>query len=235
LGAASPAAALPFRSTRKSMSRLCKWAARAGTKLIPRGSGKQHGGRERFGTGGCRISLRIQSSSRRIDEKETERSGLSRESWATWIVARATKGLRFHVDSIEREISVYYRRWNGRHKRVGAHICGNGATRAWLNAFDCVFSDGARAILTRGEAAPKANRAIQSVSCAAVHGDIVASGQGGRQCPSSGSAKESSAHAIMITDQGGPHRIYGRKRGNGLAIWSEFSSHLSPVTAAHQQ
>jgi FAD/FMN-containing dehydrogenase len=57
---------------------------------------------------------------------------------------------------------------------AGAHSLRYGATRAWVNALDCVFSDGDRAVVTRGEPPPKRIAAITRFM-RDVHGDIVSS------------------------------------------------------------
>src|SRR5205085_4434127 len=44
---------------------------------------------------------------------------------------------------------------------AGPHSLKFGATRSWVRSLDCVFSDGSRARVTRGEAAPSV-RPVQS-------------------------------------------------------------------------
>jgi FAD/FMN-containing dehydrogenase len=76
----------------------------------------------------------------------------------------------------------------------GAHTLRYGATRAWVNAIDCVFSDGDRAVITRGEPAPKRIEAINRF-LRDVHGEIVAADKR-RPIVHLGVRKESSGYAI---------------------------------------
>ncbi|HEY4671994.1 MAG TPA: FAD-linked oxidase C-terminal domain-containing protein, partial [Gemmatimonadaceae bacterium] len=69
-----------------------------------------------------------------------------------------------------------------------------GSIRRWVNAIDCVFSDGDRAIITRGEPPPKRVEAINRFM-KEVHGDIVA-GDKRRPMVHLGVRKESSGYAI---------------------------------------
>ena len=77
---------------------------------------------------------------------------------------------------------------------AGAHSLRYGATRAWVNAIDCVFSDGDRAVITRGEPPPKRIDAIGRFM-RDVHGEIVASDKR-RPILHLGVRKESSGYAI---------------------------------------
>src|SRR5206468_5363238 len=76
----------------------------------------------------------------------------------------------------------------------GPHSLRFGATRAWVNALDCVFADGGRATITRGEPPPKRVEAINRFM-SDVHGEIVASDKR-RPIMHLGVRKESSGYAI---------------------------------------
>src|SRR6266550_3532523 len=77
---------------------------------------------------------------------------------------------------------------------AGAHSLRFGATRAWVNALDCVFADGDRAIITRGEPPPKRIEAINTFM-RDVHGEIVSSDKR-RPIMHLGVRKESSGYAV---------------------------------------
>jgi FAD/FMN-containing dehydrogenase len=77
---------------------------------------------------------------------------------------------------------------------AGPHSLRYGSTRPWVNAIDCVFSDGDRAIITRGEEAPKRITAIARF-LRDVHGAIVSSDTR-RPILHLGVRKESSGYAI---------------------------------------
>jgi FAD/FMN-containing dehydrogenase len=77
---------------------------------------------------------------------------------------------------------------------AGAHTLRYGATRAWVNAIDCVFSDGDRAVITRGEQAPRRIGAIARFM-KDVHGEIVSSDKR-RPIRHEGVRKESSGYGI---------------------------------------
>jgi FAD/FMN-containing dehydrogenase len=76
----------------------------------------------------------------------------------------------------------------------GAHTLHYGSTRSWVNALDCVFSDGDREVITRGETAPKRVGAIARFLRDA-HGEIVALDKR-RPIIHPGVRKESSGYAV---------------------------------------
>jgi FAD/FMN-containing dehydrogenase len=112
--------------------------------------------------------------------------------WSTLDVAARKYGLRFPVDpssgtfcTIGGMVAT---------NASGPHTLHYGSTRAWVNAIDCVFSDGDRAVITRGEPAPKRVGAIARFM-RDVHGEIIASDKR-RPIRHEGVRKESSGYAI---------------------------------------
>src|SRR2546430_793142 len=169
---------------------LVKWAAESGTKLIPRGSGSSMAGGA-VGTGVIVDLSRINHRGR-IDDRDRTVLAEPGVLWATLEVAARRKGLRLPVDPSSGEFCTL----GGMvaTNAAGAHSLRYGATRAWVNAIDCVFSDGDRAVITRGEPPPKRIDAIGRFM-RDVHGEIVASDKR-RPILHLGVRKESSGYAI---------------------------------------
>jgi FAD/FMN-containing dehydrogenase len=189
IGRAIPAAvAVPVDA--EDVVVLVKWAAETGTSLIPRGSGSSMSGGA-IGTGVVVDLSRINHLGR-IDERDRTVWAEPGVLWSTLDVAARRKGLRFPVDPSSGEFCTL----GGMvaTNASGAHSLRYGATRAWVNAIDCVFSDGDRAIVTRGEPAPRRIEAI-SRFLRDVHGEIVASDKR-RPIFHLGVRKESSGYAI---------------------------------------
>ncbi len=169
---------------------LVKWAAETGTSLIPRGSGSSMSGGA-IGNGVI-IDLSRISHLSRIDERARTVWADPGVLWSTLDVAARRRGLRFPVDpssgpfcTIGGMVAT---------NASGAHTLRYGSTRAWVNAIDCVFSNGDRAVITRGEPAPKRVDAIARFM-RDVHGEIVASDKR-RPIWHEGVRKESSGYAI---------------------------------------
>ena len=112
----------------------------------------------------------------------------------------------------------------------GPHTLHYGSTRAWVNALDCVFSDGDRAVITRGEPPPKRVGAIARFM-KEVHGEIVASDKR-RPIRHEGVRKESSGYAIhdYSTKADLVDLLVGSE--GTLAIIVAVQLSLSPVPAA---
>jgi FAD/FMN-containing dehydrogenase len=112
----------------------------------------------------------------------------------------------------------------------GAHTLRYGSTRAWVNAIDCVFSDGDQAVITRGEPPPKRVAAIARFM-RDVHGEIVASDKR-RPIWHEGVRKESSGYAIhdYATKADLVDLLVGSE--GTLAIIVAVQLSLSPVPAA---
>ncbi|HEY4670520.1 MAG TPA: FAD-binding oxidoreductase [Gemmatimonadaceae bacterium] len=169
---------------------LVKWAAQSGAILIPRGSGSSMGGGA-IGSGVVVDLSRINHLGR-IDERDKTVWADPGVLWSTLDVAARRKGLRFPVDPSSGDFCTLGGMVST--NAAGAHTLRYGATRAWVNALDCVFSDGDRAVITRGEPPPKRIEAV-SRFMRDVHGEIVASDKR-RPIMHPGVRKESSGYAV---------------------------------------
>jgi len=169
---------------------LVKWAAETRTNLIPRGSGSSMAGGA-IGPGVIVDLSRINHLSR-IDERDKTVWAEPGVIWSALDVAARRKGLRFPVDPSSGSFCTL----GGMvaTNAAGPHSLRFGSTRPWVNAIDCVFSDGDRAIITRGEEAPKRIPAIARF-LRDVHGAIVSSDTR-RPILHLGVRKESSGYAI---------------------------------------
>ena len=169
IGRAIPAAvAVPVDA--EDVVVLVKWAAQTGTTLIPRGSGSSMAGGA-IGSGVIVDLSRINHLDK-IDERDRTVWLEPGVLWSTLDVAARRKGLRLPVDPSSGAFCTLGGMVST--NAAGAHSLRYGATRAWVNALDCVFSDGDRAIVTRGEPPPKRIAAIARFM-GDVHGDIVSS------------------------------------------------------------
>jgi FAD/FMN-containing dehydrogenase len=205
---------------------LVKWAAATGTSLIPRGSGSSMAGGA-IGTGVVVDLSRINHLGR-IDERDRTVWADPGVIWSALDVAARRKGLRFPVDPSSGDFCTL----GGMvaTNAAGARSLRYGSTRAWVNAIDCVFSDGDRAVITRGEAAPKRIAAI-SRFLRDVHGEIVASDTR-RPILHLGVRKESSGYAIheYATKADLVDLLVGSE--GSLAIVVAIQLTLSPLPAA---
>jgi FAD/FMN-containing dehydrogenase len=189
IGRAIPAAvAVPVDA--EDVVALVKWAAETRTNLIPRGSGSGMAGGA-IGSGVVVDLSRINHLGRIVERDRTvwAEPGVI---WSALDVAAKRKGLRFPVDPSSGAFCTLGGMVST--NAAGAHSLRYGSTRPWVNAIDCVFSDGDRAVITRGEAAPKRIEAI-SRFLRDVHGQIVASDTR-RAILHLGVRKESSGYAI---------------------------------------
>lgn len=169
---------------------LVKWAAETGTNLIPRGSGSSMSGGA-IGSGVVVDLSRINHLGR-IDERDRTVWAEPGVLWSTLDVAARRKSLRFPVDPSSGGFCTLGGMVST--NAAGAHSLRYGATRSWVNALDCVFSDGDRAVITRGEPPPKRIGAI-SRFLRDVHGEIVSSDKR-RPIAHLGVRKEASGYAI---------------------------------------
>jgi FAD/FMN-containing dehydrogenase len=129
---------------------LVVWAATAGVPLIPRGSGSSMaGGAVGDGVivdlGGFREMGPIDIGGRRV------RAGAGVLCQALDRAARAA-GLRFPVDPSSAAFCTIGGMAST--NAAGARTLKYGAARGWITGLDCVFDDGSRATLRRGEAPP---------------------------------------------------------------------------------
>jgi len=205
---------------------LVKWAAETGSSLIPRGSGSSMSG----GAIGNGVILDLSRISRlgRIDERSRTVWADAGVLWSTLDVAARRRGLRFPVDPLSGSFCTI----GGMvaTNASGAHTLRYGSTRAWVNAIDCVFSDGDRAVITRGEPPPKRVEAIARFM-REVHGTIVASDKR-RPIWHEGVRKESSGYAIH--DYATKAELVDLLVGSEgtLAIIVAVQLSLSPIPAA---
>lgn len=225
IGRAIPAAvAVPVDA--EDVVVLVRWAAETGTSLIPRGSGSSMAGGA-IGTGVVVDLSRINHLGRIIERDRTVwvEPGVL---WSTLDVAARRKGLRFPVDPSSGDFCTLGGMVST--NAAGAHSLRFGPTRAWVNAVDCVFADGDRAIITRGEPAPRRIEAI-SRFMRDVHGEIVASDKR-RPIAHLGVRKESSGYAIhdYATNADLVDILVGSE--GTLAIMVAIELKLAPVAAA---
>jgi len=169
---------------------LVKWAAETRTNLIPRGSGSSMSGGA-IGPGVVVDLSRINHLGR-IDERERTVWADPGVIWSALDVAARRKGLRFPVDPSSGNFCTLGGMVST--NAAGPHSLRYGSTRPWVNAIDCVFSDGDRAVITRGEDAPRRIQAIARF-LRDVHGAIVSSDTR-RPILHLGVRKESSGYAI---------------------------------------
>lgn len=169
---------------------LVKWAAETRTNLIPRGSGSSMAGGA-IGPGVI-VDLSRLNHLGRIDERDRTVWADPGVIWSALDVAARRKGLRFPVDPSSGSFCTLGGMVST--NAAGPHSLRYGSTRPWVKAIDCVFSDGDRAVITRGEEAPRRITAIARF-LRDVHGAIVSSDTR-RPILHLGVRKESSGYAI---------------------------------------
>lgn len=189
IGRAIPAAvAVPIDA--EDVVSLVKWAAETGTSLIPRGSGSSMAGGA-IGSGVIVDLSRINHLGR-IDERDQTVWAEPGVVWSTLDVAARRKSLRLPPDPSSGAFCTLGGMVST--NAAGPHSLRFGSMRPWVNAIDCVFADGDRAVITRGEPPPKRVEAINRFM-KDVHGDIVSSDKR-RPIFHLGVRKESSGYAI---------------------------------------
>lgn len=169
---------------------LVRWAAETRTGIVPRGSGSSMSGGA-IGPGVILDLSRINHLGR-IDESAKTVWADPGVLWSTLDVAARRRGLRFPVDPSSGSFCTLGGMVST--NASGAHTLRYGATRTWVSAIDCVFSDGDRAMITRGEPPPKRIEAIARFLRDA-HGEIVAMDKR-RPIRHEGVRKESSGYAV---------------------------------------
>jgi FAD/FMN-containing dehydrogenase len=205
---------------------LVKWAAETRSSLIPRGSGSSMSG----GAIGNGVILDLSRISHlgTIDGRARTVWADAGVIWSTLDVAARRRGLRFPVDPSSGSFCTI----GGMvaTNASGAHTLRYGSTRAWVNAIDCVFSDGDRAVITRGEPPPKRVGPIARFMHD-VHGEIVASDKR-RPMRHEGVRKESSGYAIhdYATKADLVDLLVGSEGTLAMIVAVQIS--LSPVPAA---
>ena len=210
----------------QDVSALVRWASREGHALIPRGSGSGMAG----GAIGKGIIVDL-SRLNTLGEVDVERkrikvgAGVLRDQVDA--AARAS-GLRFPVDPSSGAFCTL----GGMvaTNAAGARTLRHGATRAWVNALDCVFSDGNRAIITRGEAPPAHIEPIRRFMQEA-HATIIASD---RKKPMRHESvrKESSGYAVHAYSEQADiiDLIVGSEGTLAIIVAAQLS--LAPVAGA---
>jgi FAD/FMN-containing dehydrogenase len=136
---------------------LVRWARERGEPLIPRGSGSgMPGGNVGDGT---IVDLSRIAWREPIDvEARRTRVGPGAIVGEVDAAARA-QGLRLPVDPSSAPFCTVGGAAST--NAAGAHTLRHGAMRAWVTALDCVFDDGARATLRRGEPPPREIAAVR--------------------------------------------------------------------------
>ncbi|MDP9177129.1 MAG: FAD-binding oxidoreductase, partial [Gemmatimonadota bacterium] len=142
---------------------IVHWARARGIPITPRGSGTSMGGGA-IGPGVI-VDLGLLNQIGPVDVS-ANRIAVGPGALRSAVNSAATEhGLRFPVDPS----SGSYCTLGGMvaTNAAGAHSLRFGSTRRWVAALDCVFADGSRAILTRGEAPPRelagVNRFLEEV------------------------------------------------------------------------
>ena len=130
---------------------LVRWAARDGVSLVARGSGSSMAGGA-IGDGVIVDVSRMRAMGPVDTAARAIRVGPGALRGEVERAARAV-GLRVPVDPSSGEFCTI----GGMvaTNAAGAHSLKFGATRAWVRALDCVFSDGGHAELRRGAATPR--------------------------------------------------------------------------------
>jgi FAD/FMN-containing dehydrogenase len=129
---------------------LVRWASQHSLSLIPRGSGTSMAGGA-IGPGVV-VDLSEMNAIGSVDAVARRiRTGPGALRSAVNAVA-AEHGLRFPVDPSSGEYCTVG--GMAATNAAGAHSLLFGSTRRWVTALDCVFADGSRARITRGDPAP---------------------------------------------------------------------------------
>jgi FAD/FMN-containing dehydrogenase len=136
---------------------LVKWAASTRTPLVPRGSGSSMAGGA-IGTGVV-VDLSRLDQMRAINEASHTVWVEPGVLWATLNAAAGKKGLRLPVDPSSGAFCTLGGMVST--NAAGARSLKYGSTAKWVQALDCVFSDGERAIITRGEEPPRAVETVR--------------------------------------------------------------------------
>ncbi|MDQ6872342.1 MAG: FAD-binding oxidoreductase [Gemmatimonadota bacterium] len=169
---------------------LVRWAAETRTSLIPRGSGSSMSG----GAIGKGVIVDLSRINHLGKFNERGRTAWADPGvlWSTLDVEARERGLRLPVDPSSGKFCTLGGMVST--NASGPHSLRYGSTRAWVNALDCVFSDGDREVITRGETPPKRVAAIARFLRDA-HGEIVAMDKR-RPIIHPGVRKESSGYAV---------------------------------------
>jgi FAD/FMN-containing dehydrogenase len=143
----------------EDVQHLARWAHDTRTPLVPRGSGSSMAG----GSIGDGVIVDLSRMDAIGDVDERNRCVRVGPGAVRDEVDRAARahGLRFPPDPSSGAFCTI----GGMvaNNASGAHTLRFGSTRAWVSAVDCVFDDGSRATLQRGESPPENIRAIRDL------------------------------------------------------------------------
>jgi FAD/FMN-containing dehydrogenase len=129
---------------------LVRWACQHSLSLIPRGSGTSMAGGA-IGSGVI-VDLSTMNTIGPVDAA-ARRIRIGPGAVRSAVSSAAAKhGLRFPVDPSSGEYCTVG--GMAATNAAGAHSLLFGSTRRWVTAMDCVFADGSRARITRGDPAP---------------------------------------------------------------------------------
>lgn len=205
---------------------LVKWAAASRTPLIPRGSGSSMPGGA-IGKGVIVDMSRINHLGP-IDERARTVWVEPGVLWSSLDIAAKRRGLRLPVDPSSGAFCTLGGMAST--NASGAHTLRYGSVRPWVNALDCVFSDGEREVITRGQSPSRRIDAIVRFLRDA-HGEIVAIDKR-RPVAHAGVRKDSSGYAVH--DYAARAELVDLLVGSEgtLAIIVGIQFLLSPVPAA---
>ncbi|MFL5578796.1 MAG: FAD-binding oxidoreductase [Gemmatimonadaceae bacterium] len=215
----------------EDVARLVRWARESGTPLVARGSGSS------MGNGAVGPGVVVDLS--RIDhvgpvdaERRVVRVGPGALRGAVDRAARA-RGLRFPVDPSSGAFCTVG--GMAACNAAGARTLKHGATRAWVEAIDCVFDDGARREVRRGDeltsyaGVPALERfvrsALQPLFAAGMAEPVARIRHTGVRKDSSGYAIGDFAHSGSLVDL-----LVGSE--GTLALFVELELRLAPLAGA---
>jgi FAD/FMN-containing dehydrogenase len=167
---------------------LVRWAADRRRPLVPRGSGSSMAGGA-IGEG-LVVDLSRLREPPRIDAGRRTITVTAGVRCAEVMEVAATAGRRFPVDPSSARFCTI----GGMiaTNAAGAHSLGAGAMRRWVRAVDCVFADGSRHTIRRGEALPD----IPALRAFLDHASPERRAAWTRACRHPGVRKESSGYAL---------------------------------------
>lgn len=210
----------------EDVAALVKWAAETRTALVPRGSGSSMAGGA-VGSGVV-VDLSRLNHMGRIDEKAQTVWAEPGVLWSTLDVAVRRRGLRLPVDPSSGSFCTLGGMVST--NAAGARSLRYGAMRMWVNALDCIFSDGDRATITRGEEPPRRVEPIRRFLREA-HAAIVSS-DARHPAQHKDVRKESSGYGIhQYADKADLLELLVGSEGT-LAIIVGVQLRLAPVPAA---
>jgi FAD/FMN-containing dehydrogenase len=210
----------------EDVAALVKWAAETRTALVPRGSGSSMAGGA-VGSGVV-VDLSRLNHLGRIDEAAQMVWADPGVVWSRLDVAARRRGLRLPVDPSSGSFCTLGGMVST--NAAGARSLRYGAMRMWVNALDCVFSDGDRATITRGEEPPRRVEPIRRFLREA-HAAVVSSDTR-HPARHKDVRKESSGYAIhQYADKADLIELLIGSEGT-LAIIVGVQLRLAPVAAA---